>query len=115
MGVATGWAPVLTASLAGWTSSSRCCGAVGICAVGTADGRCSVATIASNMPFLPNVFAGCGEVCVLATTGSFPNLDLAPDGKRFVVISEGSTARETASLHAIFVVNFFDELKRRMP
>jgi hypothetical protein len=52
----------------------------------------------------------------ILTTGSFQNLDLAPDGKRFVVISvDSSAASETTSVHAIFVVNFFDELKRRMP
>jgi serine/threonine-protein kinase len=43
-------------------------------------------------------------------------LDLAPDGKRFVVspATEPSTA-EKANLHVTFLLNFFDELWRRVP
>ena len=45
-----------------------------------------------------------------------PNLDLAPDGNRFVVFSPAEadpTAK--ASGHVTVVLNFFDELKRRIP
>ena len=49
-------------------------------------------------------------------TGPYQNLDLAPDGKRFLTISgESAVFGDSASLHAVFVVNFFDELKRRLP
>jgi serine/threonine-protein kinase len=44
------------------------------------------------------------------------NLDLAPDGKRFAVPAAPETATpEKGSVHVIFLLNFFDELKRRVP
>ena len=51
----------------------------------------------------------------LANTGVAPNLDLAPDGKRFVVLmpAESPEPRETQS-HVKIVVNFFDEVRRRV-
>jgi serine/threonine-protein kinase len=51
----------------------------------------------------------------LANTGVAPNLDLAPDGKRFVVLMppEGQEPRERQS-HVTLVVNFFDEVRRRV-
>jgi hypothetical protein len=44
------------------------------------------------------------------------NLDLAPDGKRFAVFTmpEGTNA-ERGSVHFTMVLNFFDELRRRVP
>jgi Tol biopolymer transport system component/predicted Ser/Thr protein kinase len=44
------------------------------------------------------------------------NLDLAPDGKRFAVfnIPEAATA-EKGSVHVTMLLNFFDELKRKIP
>ena len=52
----------------------------------------------------------------LANTGLASNLDLAPDGKRFIVVmpAEGSEPRETQS-HVTLMVNFFDEVRRRAP
>ncbi|SPE37377.1 Serine/threonine protein kinase [Candidatus Sulfopaludibacter sp. SbA6] len=52
----------------------------------------------------------------ISTSGNFANLDLAPDGKRFVVfpLPEGGGADKT-SLHVTFLLNFFDELRRKMP
>jgi serine/threonine-protein kinase len=45
-----------------------------------------------------------------------PNLDLSADGKRFVVFSGTSTPRpQTGSAHVVFLLNFFDELRRRIP
>ena len=42
------------------------------------------------------------------------NVDLAPDGKRFVVITApGGAAKDSA--HVTVLLNFFDELKRRIP
>jgi hypothetical protein len=45
-----------------------------------------------------------------------PNLDLAPDGKRFAVLALPETAPgEKGSVHVTMLLNFFDELKRRIP
>jgi serine/threonine-protein kinase len=51
----------------------------------------------------------------LANTGANQNFDLAPDGKRFVVLmpAEGPEPRETQN-HLTLVVNFFDEVRRRV-
>jgi hypothetical protein len=44
------------------------------------------------------------------------NLDIAPDGKRFAVLALPETpAGEKVSVHVTFLLNFFDELKRRIP
>ena len=41
---------------------------------------------------------------------------LAPDGKRLVVLPSPVTAGEPkGNLHVMMLVNFFDELRRRMP
>ena len=49
-------------------------------------------------------------------TGAFQNLDLAPDGKRFVVIPLAESEKgEGQTVHVTFLLNFFDELRRRMP
>jgi Tol biopolymer transport system component len=45
-----------------------------------------------------------------------PHLDLAPDGKRFAVLTLPETAPgEKGSVHVTVLLNFFDELKRRIP
>ena len=44
------------------------------------------------------------------------NLDLAPDGKRFVVQSLPEAAGgERGTVHVTMLLNFFDELKRKLP
>jgi hypothetical protein len=44
------------------------------------------------------------------------NLDLAPDGKRFVVLTMPETAGgQKGSVHVTMLENFFDELRRRIP
>jgi serine/threonine-protein kinase len=44
------------------------------------------------------------------------NLDLAPDGKRFAVLAPIETAgTDKGSVHVTFLLNFFDELRRKMP
>jgi len=44
------------------------------------------------------------------------NLDLSPDGKRFLVFSRPEAAQgEKSALHVTMIQNFFDELKRRVP
>jgi hypothetical protein len=42
-------------------------------------------------------------------------LDLAPDGKRFAILPREVVADEKGSVHATFLLNFFDELQRRLP
>jgi serine/threonine-protein kinase len=51
----------------------------------------------------------------LANIGGNRSLDLAPDGKRFVVLMPAETgeARETQN-HITLVMNFFDEISRRV-
>jgi hypothetical protein len=44
------------------------------------------------------------------------NLDLAPDGKRFAVLSmPEATDAGKASVHVTILQNFFDEVRRRIP
>jgi len=44
------------------------------------------------------------------------NFDLAPDGKRIVAImSADSPESQQSQNHVIFLENFFDELRRRVP
>jgi hypothetical protein len=44
------------------------------------------------------------------------NLDLAPDGKRFVVVPRPEAAGgQKGSVHVTVLLNFFDELRRRVP
>ncbi len=40
--------------------------------------------------------------------------DLAPDGKRFAVVQEGASDQKGPQ-HVVFLLNFFDELRRRAP
>ena len=44
------------------------------------------------------------------------NLDVAPDGRRFVVLAPSdSSSEEPKTVHATILLNFFDELRRRLP
>jgi Tol biopolymer transport system component len=43
----------------------------------------------------------------------FSNLDLSPDGKRFIVLDNADTPKGPPRI--VFLLNFFDELKRRIP
>jgi serine/threonine-protein kinase len=43
------------------------------------------------------------------------NFDLAPDGKRVVFFPRPAEGQSKGSLHATFLLNFFDELRRRAP
>jgi serine/threonine-protein kinase len=46
----------------------------------------------------------------------YPNLDLAPDGKRFVVLATPSASSSDGEpVRVTFLVNFGDELRRRFP
>jgi hypothetical protein len=50
------------------------------------------------------------------TENPYKLIDVAPDGKRFVVLAlpEAASA-EKGSVHVMMLLNFFDELKRRIP
>jgi serine/threonine-protein kinase len=43
------------------------------------------------------------------------NFDLAPDGKRLVVFPQELAQGGKANVHLTFLLNFFDELRRRLP
>jgi hypothetical protein len=43
------------------------------------------------------------------------NFDLAPDGKRIVAFPKPTSSPAEGSLHATFLLNFFDEVRRRIP
>ena len=48
--------------------------------------------------------------------GSVANLDLAPDGKRFAMLAlPEATKQEKGSVRVTFLLNFFDEVRRRIP
>jgi hypothetical protein len=43
------------------------------------------------------------------------NFDVSQDGKRVVMLPRPATADAVGSLHATFLLNFFDEVRRRVP
>jgi len=50
------------------------------------------------------------------TNNALWNLDIAPDGRRFVVLAPPeSRSQEPATVHATILLNFFDDLRRRLP
>ncbi|MGA2747054.1 MAG: protein kinase, partial [Candidatus Sulfotelmatobacter sp.] len=48
-------------------------------------------------------------------TGTRQNFDLAPDGKRAAIFPRPAEQQSQGSLHATFLLNFFDEVRRRVP
>jgi serine/threonine-protein kinase len=49
-------------------------------------------------------------------SGPFPSFDLAPDGKRFAILMPADAMGEQKqSTQLTFLLNFFDELRRRAP
>jgi len=49
-------------------------------------------------------------------SGTIPILAIAPDGKRFAVVMPADTADDQKPpTQMIFLFNFFDELRRRVP
>ena len=49
-------------------------------------------------------------------TGIYTNFDIAPDGKRFVgLFSEEGEQDKKVPTQAVFLLNFFDELRRKVP
>jgi hypothetical protein len=52
----------------------------------------------------------------IRATAVVSNLDLAPDGKRFAVFPlPDSKAEDQGSVHVTLLLNFFDEVRRRIP
>jgi serine/threonine-protein kinase len=52
----------------------------------------------------------------LHDVGGNPNYDLAPDGKQFAIFPElKAPTEEKGDVHVTFLLNFFDELRRRAP
>jgi serine/threonine protein kinase/Tol biopolymer transport system component len=52
----------------------------------------------------------------IADVGGLPNYGLAPDGKRIAALMPAETPQaQMAQNHVIFLENFFDELRRRVP
>ena len=52
----------------------------------------------------------------LADTGFFQNLDITPDGKRFLVLMPAEEpGQQRANNQLTFLMNFFDEVRRRAP
>jgi hypothetical protein len=49
--------------------------------------------------------------------GSVKNVDLAPDGKRIVALMPSSESKgaQEAQNHVVFLMNFLDELQRKVP
>lgn len=43
------------------------------------------------------------------------NFDVAPDGKRVIMFPQPAANAPTGNLHATFLLNFFDEVRRRIP
>jgi serine/threonine-protein kinase len=80
------------------------------------DGHIMVADYAAKgETFFPGKPRQWSDTAIFVMPG-FPTFDLAPDGKRVVVFpaaQAGSDAK--TSVHATFLVNFFDEMRRRMP
>jgi hypothetical protein len=52
---------------------------------------------------------------ILEINGAQWNFDLAPDGKRFVVSPKLEASGQKGSVHVTVLLNFFDELRRKMP
>ena len=43
------------------------------------------------------------------------NFDLAPDGKHFAIFPLPEAAEDKGPAHVTFLLNFFDELRRKVP
>ncbi len=55
------------------------------------------------------------EAQVQVTQAGNQPLDLAPDGKRFAVLPRFTAAEAKGNVHVTFLLNFFDEVRRRIP
>ena len=70
---------------------------------------------AKGESFVPDKPRQWSEVSI-TRTGALGSFDLAPDGKRFVVFpAQGPQGGSKAPVHVTVLLNFFDELRRKMP
>jgi Tol biopolymer transport system component len=51
----------------------------------------------------------------LADIGPVTNYDVSPDGKRILAVMEAAPTDQNRAHHVVFLLNFFDELRRRLP
>ena len=76
------------------------------------------AIVRGVQPFLSGRFhTPCGRPSPRGSaqpTGVRQNFDVSPDGKRVVMFPRPIEQAE-GSLHATFLLNFFDEVRRRIP
>jgi eukaryotic-like serine/threonine-protein kinase len=59
--------------------------------------------------------AGGGTETRLRGLGNLSSYDLAPDGKRLAAMLADDANAENPATHLTFLLNFFDELRRRAP
>ena len=81
------------------------------------DNRIMVATyMVQGVSFIPDKPRLWSEKALVDTFSSSRNVDLAPDGKRIVAVmpAEGEKVQPSQN-HIVFLENFFDELRRRVP
>jgi Tol biopolymer transport system component/predicted Ser/Thr protein kinase len=92
-----------------WSRSSRELFYVG------RDNRIMVASYSANAgAFVPDKPKQWSPTSIFPT-GNFSNLDLAPDGKRFVVVPSAVEGEDDkGNVHVTVLLNFFDELRRRV-
>jgi Tol biopolymer transport system component/predicted Ser/Thr protein kinase len=83
----------------------------------TLDNRIMVSTYTANAAsFAPNKPRLWSNTQVLGLAPVLWNLDLARDGKRFAVFPiPEATGEQKGSVHVTVLLNFFDELRRRVP
>jgi serine/threonine-protein kinase len=85
--------------------------------VSSLTGRIMVAGYAvSGESFVPDKPREWSSTFIQMTAG-IPPLDLAPDGRRFVISpgSIGAAGDAKSTVHVTVLLNFFDELKRKLP
>jgi serine/threonine-protein kinase len=83
----------------------------------TADNRIMVVDYtATRDAFTPDKPRLWSEKQIFNPAPGVANLDLMPDGKRFVVLdAPESSPAENGSVHLTMLLNFFDEVRRRIP
>ncbi len=64
-------------------------------------------------PWSPAPLMGAGVP--LMGAGAYSPYDVAPDGKRMIVLSAGAPEERKGSLHVTVLLNFFDDLRRKAP
>jgi Tol biopolymer transport system component/predicted Ser/Thr protein kinase len=84
----------------------------------TLDNRIMVSNYTAKADsFVPDKPSTWSNTQILETRSSaVDNLDLAPDGRRFAVFPRpDATGEQKGSVHVTVLLNFFDELRRRVP